>query len=232
MDQIERFSKIEDYGAAKASDLPLSIEDRRALKILEDTTTFIYGRYEVGLLWKKDEPQLPNNRALTERRAEMLRRRLTRAGYEEIAAKYRAVMTEYISKGYARKRTGEEAAKESSCTWYLPHHPVTNPNKPGKLRIVFDAAAEFAGTSLNKNLLQGPDMTNSLVRVLRAFVKERLGWLQTWKRCFTKCECERKIKTPYASCGGQITTLNLQMSMSLKYTYLVLRRLPLSQILS
>ena len=44
----------------------------------------------------------------------------------------------------------------------ISHHPVTNPNKPGKLRIVFDAAAEFAETSLNKNL-QGPNMTNSRV---------------------------------------------------------------------
>ena len=49
-DQIERFWKIEDYGATKASDKPLSIEDRRALKILGDTTTIIDGHYEVGLL--------------------------------------------------------------------------------------------------------------------------------------------------------------------------------------
>ena len=120
VDQIERFWKIEDYGAAKESDKPLSIEDRRALNILEDTTTFIDGRYEAGLLWKHDEPQLPNNRALAERQSEMLRRRLTRAGNEETGAKYQAVMTEYISKGNARKLNPEEAAKESPCTWYLP----------------------------------------------------------------------------------------------------------------
>ena len=134
-DPIERFWKIEDYGATKAGERPLSVEDKRALEILEDTTAFIDGHYEVGLLWKGDEPQLPNNRALAERRAELLRRRLTRAGNEEMAAKYRGVMNDYISKGYARKLTPEETAKETSCTWYLPHHPVTNPNKPGKLRI-------------------------------------------------------------------------------------------------
>ena len=34
-DHIERFWKIKDYGATKASDKPFPIEDRRALKILE-----------------------------------------------------------------------------------------------------------------------------------------------------------------------------------------------------
>ena len=98
-DQIERFWKIEDYGASKADDKPLSIEDKRALKILEDTTRVVDGHYEVGLLWKEDQPQLPNNRAMAERRLELLRRRLTKPGNEEIAAKYRAVMSEYQYKG-------------------------------------------------------------------------------------------------------------------------------------
>lgn len=173
--QMERFWKIEDYGASKSDDKPLSIEDKRALKILEDTTRVVDGHYEVGLLWKEDQPQLPNNRTLAERRVDLLRRRLTKPGNEEMAAKYRAVMSEYISKGYARKLTPEEAAKESSRTWYLPHHPVMNPNKPGKLRIVFDAAAEYEGTSLNKGLLQGPDMTNSLVGVLLRFRQGKVG---------------------------------------------------------
>lgn len=82
---------------------------------------------------------------------------------------YRAVLSEYISKGYGCKFTSKEAAKESSRTWYLPQHPVMNPNKPGKLRIIFDTAAEYEGTCLNKGLLQSPDMTNSLVGVLQHF---------------------------------------------------------------
>jgi len=48
---------------------------------------------------------------------------------------------------------------------------VTNPNRPGKLPIVFDAAR----TSQNKNLLQGPDMTNSLVGALLHFREGRVG---------------------------------------------------------
>ena len=52
--------------------------------------------------------------------------------------------------GHARKLTREEAKKQSDKTWYLPHHPVLNPNKLGKLRVVFHAAAKFSGTSLNR----------------------------------------------------------------------------------
>ena len=162
----------------------------------------------------------------------MLTRRLTRAGNEETGAKYRAVMTEYISKGYARKLTPEEAAKESSCTWYLPHHPVTNPNKPGRLHIVFDAPAEFAGTSLNKNLLQGPDMTNSLVGVLLHFRQGRVGLPADVETMFHQVRVPKGDQDALPFCGGQKTTLNLQMSISWTYTYLVLLLLPVSQILS
>ena len=53
--------------------------------------------------------------------------------------------------------------------WYLPHHPVTNPNKPGKVRRVANAASKFRGESLNSNLLTGPDLLNNLVGVLSRF---------------------------------------------------------------
>ena len=174
-DLIERFWKIEDYGTTKQGGKPLSVEDKRALQTIKDTTTFVDGHYEVGLLWKCDNPQLPDNRPLADKRAESLRRRLTKQGNEELAAKYREVMNDYITKGYAHRLTPEEAARGSSITWYLPHHPVTNPHKPGKLRIVFDAAAEYEGTSLNKNLVQGPDTTNGLIGVLLRFRQGSIG---------------------------------------------------------
>ena len=53
--------------------------------------------------------------------------------------------------------------------WYLPHHPVTNPNKPGKVRRVANAASKFRDESLNSNLLTGPDLLNNLVGVLLRF---------------------------------------------------------------
>ena len=68
--------------------------------------------------------------------------------------------------------------RQITCTsrvWYLPHHPVTNPNKPGKVRVVFDCAATYKGVSLNNQLLQGPDFMNSLVGVLIRFRQENVA---------------------------------------------------------
>lgn len=61
----------------------------------------------------------------------------------ELAQKYQEVINEYTVKGHCKKPTTEESILTSERTWYLPHHAVLNPNKPGKLRVVFDAAARF-----------------------------------------------------------------------------------------
>lgn len=53
--------------------------------------------------------------------------------------------------------------------WYLPHHAVFHPHKPSKLRIVFHCATQFKGTSLNDQLLHGPDLMNSLFGILERF---------------------------------------------------------------
>lgn len=51
---------------------------------------------------------------------------------------------------------------------YVPHHGVYHPRKK-TLRVVIDCAATFGGTLLNKELLQGPDLTNTLLGVLLRF---------------------------------------------------------------
>ena len=49
---------------------------------------------------------------------------------------------------------------------------MTNINKPSKIRIVFGSGTKCQSTSLNENLLKGPDLLNNLVGVLLRF---RLG---------------------------------------------------------
>ena len=77
-------------------------------------------------------------------------------------------MEDLLNKGYAVEVPQNEVGRKDGKVWYLPHHPVVNPNKE-KSRIVFDCAAQHRGVSLNSRVLQGPDLTNKLVGVLTRF---------------------------------------------------------------
>ena len=78
-------------------------------------------------------------------------------------------------KSHARKVTTEEQVQREK--WYLPHHPVFHPQKPGKVRVVFDCLAKYRGSFLNDQLLQGPDVTNTLVGVLTQFREDSVAFM-------------------------------------------------------
>ena len=62
-----------------------------------------------------------------------------------------------------------DSKNRSDPEWYVPHHPVLNPNKPGKVRRVLNGASRFHGSSLNNSLLVGPDLLQNLLFVLMRF---------------------------------------------------------------
>ena len=82
-------------------------------------------------------------------------------------------MTDIIDKGYARK-VPVDLQDVSSKKWYIPHHGIYHPHKPGKIRVVFDCSAKYQGKSLNDLLLHGPDLTNNLFGVLTRFRQEKI----------------------------------------------------------
>ena len=71
---------------------------------------------------------------------------------------YTATINDYIKQGHAIKVTSEKSERSSSIINYLPHHGVRNINKPGRVRVVFDAGAKFENKCLNDNILKGPDL--------------------------------------------------------------------------
>lgn len=153
----------------------MSQNDRRAMKIIEDTTVLKNGHYTTSLPWKDDSVSLPNNRKLAEVRLSHLKKKLkSNHDHKEMYCKQ---MTDYLQKGYAVPCDDVGSTEESKKTYYLPHHGVVNVNKPGKVRVVFDCAAKYQGMSLNDNLLQGPDLVNSLVGVLIRFRQEHTAFM-------------------------------------------------------
>ena len=89
-------------------------------------------------------------------------------------------MDSYFEEGYAEKK----GVTESKLSCFLPHHPVVNPIKLDKLSIVFDYGAECDGTSLNKILIRGSDLTNTLVDVLIRFREKRVTLVADVKSIF------------------------------------------------
>ncbi|CAH8607264.1 unnamed protein product [Schistosoma guineensis] len=144
------------------------VKDKKALEIASSSFRLEGGRFQVGLPWKYDNPRLPNNLELAGRRLECLRRRFMKDN--SLLEKYQ-VVNKHLRKGYIIEASEEGFDYDAVC-WYIPHHPVINPKRPGKLRIVFDCAAVYQGCYLNDQLLRGPNTVNSLIGVLLRF---RLG---------------------------------------------------------
>ncbi|XP_058827023.1 uncharacterized protein LOC131687005 [Topomyia yanbarensis] len=121
-----------------------------------------------GALYKAyDNVRLPDSEGVALRRWRCLDSRLRK---DPILAKTLTTkIDDYITKGYVRKLTVEELRLPHTRVWYLPIFPVDNPNKPGKTRLVWDAAATAHGISLNSVLLKGPDQLTSLLTVLIQF---------------------------------------------------------------
>ena len=159
----------------------MSVEDERALGIMEGSSKKVSGHYQVRLPWRQQPPYLPNNRVLADHRLQLLKKFLQD---HKLFESYRATIHDYISKGYAQRVPKEELDVVGKPLWYLPHHAVFNPNKLGKLRVVFDCAARYRGTSLDGQLWSGPDLTNSLFDVLVRFRQEPVALSSDIKAMF------------------------------------------------
>ncbi|XP_053687203.1 uncharacterized protein LOC128736742 [Sabethes cyaneus] len=158
---------LDDVGVAIFG-LPEPKEEQRAKSILKATTKRIGERYETGLLWREDIRRFPDNYLMATQRLKALERKLDK--HPALKVNVVQQIENYQIKGYAHKITEAEINNTpSSATWYLPINVTLNPHKPGKVRLVWDAAASVKGISLNSELLKGPDMLVSLPKVICHF---------------------------------------------------------------
>ena len=152
----------------------MSKNDVKAMQIMDDTTQLDNGHYEMELPMK-ESVYLPDNKIMADHRLYLLKKRLTKDS--DMHQRYTTFMNSLFEKGYAEVIPNDCVTNEDGLLWYLPHHPVTHPKKPDKLRVVFDCAAQFKNVSLNDQLLQGPDFTNTLIGVLLRFRKSQVAMI-------------------------------------------------------
>ncbi|XP_072168900.1 uncharacterized protein [Diadema setosum] len=171
--QLKQFWELDFGGYLQEEKTGMSIEDQRALKMMENTARKVGNHREVGLPWRYWPPEIPSNRYLAEVRLKYLKRKLEKD--EALHERYTTTIGEYISSGYVEVKDesdhqskssdgGEKKFKEpKELKWYLPHHAVH--------------ASSQTGEALNDQLLQGPDVTNNLTGVLTRFRQERVAFV-------------------------------------------------------
>jgi hypothetical protein len=175
MDVIESSTSIDILGIKDNRAVTQSKDDARAFRMMKATTHKLPNRdaYVSPLLWKSNEPKLPDNKEGAMRRLFSLEKKLEKD--PALRKRYQQSIETDIQKGYIRKLSPEEAKSPSPVSWYLPHHPVVNPRKPERLRRVYDASAVFNGSSLNSVLYKGPDLLPSLLGVLLRFCEKPIA---------------------------------------------------------
>ena len=191
MYNLDRFSSLDALGILPDEDI------HPALTHFKETVKYKDNRFEVEL--PKNIPQLKklltNFPQAFRRTVGGLKKRFKNADKTEYT-KYNELMAEYISKDILEEvacigtvqEVNQQLSKnpqafdrvavdsEDTPVCYLPHFGVYKPSTK-KLRIVYDAKSKpFKGSlSLNDCLEKGPNLMNSLVRILLCFRKGKFA---------------------------------------------------------
>ena len=119
------------------------------------------------LLWSEPEPNLPNDYSSALGQLYSLERRFQTD--PNLKSLYQQSIDADVEKGFVKILDKPQVKGNLGKEWYLPHHPVLNPNKPGKVRRVCNAASKYKDICLNDKLLSGPDLLHGLIGTIFRF---------------------------------------------------------------
>ena len=124
---LEQFWKIEAEGTQTDCE-PSNPADKESLDILKKTITYNGERYKVGFPWRKPL-RIENNYFAALSQIKSFHKRLK----NDIQLKelYEQTLTTDLQKFYVKPVEMQQPEPEK--IWYLPYHPVFNPNKPRKV---------------------------------------------------------------------------------------------------
>ncbi|XP_071088920.1 uncharacterized protein [Haliotis cracherodii] len=175
-----------DFSEQDIGDLPgqrgYSREDKLFMDIVEQNVEFINGHYQLPLPFRIPDAYFPNNRQQALSRVKWQRKKMLAS--ETYHRDYTVFINNLLEKGFAYPVPDDELSASADNVWYLPHHGIYHPRKPEKIRVVFDCSARYEGSSLNDRLLQGPDLTNSLIGVLTRFRTEPVAFMSDVEAMF------------------------------------------------
>ena len=120
------------------------VEDMSFLKIMNQGCSRIGDHYVLPLPFKDTRVNLPNNRWVAEKHVQSLKKKLQKD--KKFHLDYKTFMNNLFEKRYARVCPTDA---ESNSSWCIPRNGVYHPNKPDKMRVVYDCSSEFQGRGLN-----------------------------------------------------------------------------------
>lgn len=97
---VKTWWRTENFGCRYDCDVQRSVKDGKVLKFLSERTQEVEGRYEVPLLWKDENIQLPDNRVVAIHRLGLLEKRLQRD--PELGEAYKKTIDTDLEKGISR----------------------------------------------------------------------------------------------------------------------------------
>lgn len=150
-----------------------SVDDRVVLRLWDETGARWGSHYVFLIPFKEDTESRLDNLQMAERRLNSLRARLSR--HPGLRERYAQETSKLLMMGHAEKVPVDQLFTTGRKIWYLPHHPIFNPRKTEKTRVVFDCAAAQDGISLNSQVRQGPDLNKKLLGVLIRFREEDIA---------------------------------------------------------
>ena len=183
---------IETY-ASKINVVSQSKKQLQAQRMLECTTKFTGVRHEVAMLWGESEPNLPNNYSSALGQLYSLEQRFQRG--PNLKSLYQQSVDTDVEKGFVKIMDESEVKGTLGKEWYLPHHPVLNPNKPGKVRRVCNAALKYKEVCLNDKLLAGLVLLHGLIGTIFRFREGPIAPTADIESMFLQVQVPEKVKS-------------------------------------
>ena len=177
-ESLKRFGEAESVGTAS-----LESESSPAEQDFVRNIRFTGTRYQVGLPWKVDRPQIGDDYELCHNRLRSLHRKLLKDSRN--LEEYNKGIEEQLATGIVEKVPPSD--KDHSNIHYLPHHCVIRKDKvTTKLRVVYDGSAttESRNYSLNDCLLTGPNLIPQIFDLLVKFRQNKVGLVADIEKAF------------------------------------------------
>ena len=168
---------------------PLEEKRETHLEFVQDIN-FKKGRYEVGLPWKDNRPDLGTDYELCHNRLRSLHSKLKKQ--PELLKEYDKNIKEQLAAGIietipAHHKSSNDEVSSNQAIHYIPHHGVVRKDRTTtKLRVVYDGSATTSARkySLNDCLETGPNYIPHLFSMMVKFRVHRVALVADIEKAF------------------------------------------------